>query len=149
LLSQGYSILSWSPDAGADIFLKQGKTLSLFFQGHPEYSSSALLGEYRRDINRFLSGELESYPGLPHGYFSRGVEVELGKFRERALSDRSPQLMEDFAQLVTRSSLHDPWFSTIVRIYENWLSLLMDRRIRGPNPSAFSAFETASARRVA
>jgi homoserine O-succinyltransferase/O-acetyltransferase len=149
LLSHGYSVVSWSPDAGADIFVKQGDTVALFFQGHPEYSSSALLGEYRRDINRFLSGELESYPGIPRSYFSASVEVELGKFRERALSNRSPDLAKDFAQLVTRSALHDPWFSTAVRIYENWLSLLIDRRIRHPSLPAFSKFETESPRRVA
>ena len=149
LLSHGYSIVSWSPDAGVDVFIKQGDTVSLFFQGHPEYSSSALLGEYRRDINRFLSGEQEAYPGIPHSYFSASVEVELGIFRERALSHRSPELMKDFAQLVTRSALHNPWFSTAVRIYENWLSMLMDRRIRSMGLPTYPRFETESPRRVA
>ena len=79
LQSHGYSIVSWSPETGADIFLKESDSLSLFFQGHPEYSTTALLGEYRRDISRFLSGEEDFYPHIPHGYFSANVEVELGK----------------------------------------------------------------------
>ena len=62
LQSHGYSILSWSPDTGADIFMKQTDSLSLFFQGHPEYSSAALLGEYRRDIRSISDGRAGFLP---------------------------------------------------------------------------------------
>jgi homoserine O-succinyltransferase/O-acetyltransferase len=146
LQSHGYSIVSWSPETGADIFLKESDSLSLFFQGHPEYSTTALLGEYRRDISRFLSGEEDFYPQVPHGYFSANVEVELGRFRERALFNRNPELMNDFAQLVTRSALADSWFSTAVRIYANWLLLLSDRRRRGQNLSTSPIVQTESSR---
>jgi homoserine O-succinyltransferase len=122
--------------------VKQTDSLSIFFQGHPEYSATALLGEYRRDVTRFLSGDQESYPAIPSGYFSANVESELGKFRERALSECNPELMRDFAPLMTRATLHDPWFSTAVRIYENWLLLLSELPLRSRDRSTYPMVRT-------
>jgi homoserine O-succinyltransferase len=57
LLACGYRVLTRSQDAGVDAFVKQGKSLFVFFQGHPEYEAITLLLEYRRDIGRYLRGE--------------------------------------------------------------------------------------------
>ena len=150
LLSHGYSIVSWSPDAGAGHIHEARRHTSLcFFKGILSIPRRLCWENTVATSIASCPASRSPTPGIPHGYFSASVEVELGKFRERALSHRSPELMKDFAQLVTRSALHDPWFSTAVRIYENWLSLLMDRRIRRPSLSAFSEFETESPRRVA
>ena len=65
----GYEVLTQSPDGGVDAFIKQKGSLFVFFQGHPEYDTDALLLEYRRDIGRFLRGERETYPIMPRGYF--------------------------------------------------------------------------------
>jgi homoserine O-succinyltransferase len=138
LLSHNYNVVSWSPDTGADVFVRKADSLCLFFQGHPEYSSTALLGEYRRDVSRFLFGERESHPEVPRHYFNRSVEVELGKLRERALRSRDPELMREFAAIVARSTLQDPWSSTAAHIYTNWLLLLSEQRARGPSPTGCS-----------
>ena len=69
LLACGYRVLTRSEDAGVDAFVKQRKSLFVFFQGHPEYDAMTLLLEYRRDIGRFLRGERETYPPMPQGYF--------------------------------------------------------------------------------
>ena len=45
--------------ASVDAFVKQRKSLFVFFQGHPEYESETLLLEYRRDLKRFLTRESE------------------------------------------------------------------------------------------
>ena len=63
------AILTRLKDGGADAFIKQGKNLFVFFQGHPEYEADSLLLEYRRDIRRFLDRERELYPSMPQGYF--------------------------------------------------------------------------------
>lgn len=56
LMSCGYQVLARSADAGVDTFIKQYKSLFVFFQGHPEYESDTLLLEYRRDVARYLRG---------------------------------------------------------------------------------------------
>jgi homoserine O-succinyltransferase len=69
LRARHYQILSHSPHAGVDGFTKQhGKSQFLFLQGHPEYSPHILLGEYCRDVKRFLSGERTDCPRPPENY---------------------------------------------------------------------------------
>jgi len=66
LVSCGYTVLTSSPHAGVDLFVKQKKkSLFVHFQGHPEYGTQTLLKEYRRDIKRFLRAERATYPSMP------------------------------------------------------------------------------------
>ena len=122
----GYTLLSWSAETGADAFVRQdpGRSLLLFFQGHPEYEATTLLREYRRDVGRYLSGQQPHYPALPHGYFGPEAVPTLGSFREHALSDRSPALLERFPFAALSASLRNSWRSAAVSIYRNWLSLI-------------------------
>ena len=77
LTESGYSILTKSASAGVDCFVKQHKaSLFVCFQGHPEYEARSLLGEYRRDIGRFLRRENEGYPNMPQGYFNKVSEED-------------------------------------------------------------------------
>src|SRR6185295_4347207 len=69
LLACGYRVLTRSDAAGVDSFVKQRKSLFVFFQGHPEYEAVTLLLEYRRDVARYLRGERDTYPLMPEGYF--------------------------------------------------------------------------------
>src|SRR5205823_4965141 len=43
LLACGYRVLTRSADAGVDAFVKQRKSLFVFFQGHPEYEAITIL----------------------------------------------------------------------------------------------------------
>ena len=77
LTAAGYQILSTSPIAGVDMFIKQGRSLFVFLQGHPEYDADSLLREYHRDVGRFLRGEREAYPQMPRDYFAVAAAREL------------------------------------------------------------------------
>src|SRR3981081_1864988 len=46
LVARGYEVLTRSSRAGVDTFIRQGASLFVFFQGHPEYDATSLLGEY-------------------------------------------------------------------------------------------------------
>jgi homoserine O-succinyltransferase len=130
LASQGYRILSRSPEAGADLFIKQEKSLFLFFQGHPEYDRGALFREYRRDVGRFLAGERETYPGLPCGYFDEATAVAMAAFREGALRHRHPDLLSSFPACDAEQNVAHAWRGPAVRLYANWLWYLASQRSR-------------------
>ncbi len=141
LIAKGYQILSRSHDAGADICIKQKKSLFIFVQGHPEYDPGALLREYRRDVGRFLAGERDSYPEMPRGYFDEDSAAAFVDFRERALRDRNTDLLSGFPAEEAEKKLAHPWRVAATCIYANWLSYLADRRSRydrgkRPNSSA-------------
>src|SRR5947208_1953739 len=83
LLACGYRVLTRSADAGVDAFVKERKSLFVFFQGHPEYDATTLLLEYRRDIGRYLRRERETYPAMPQGYFDRETVDALRVLQQR------------------------------------------------------------------
>jgi len=124
LRAAGYTIVSSSPETGADIFLRHRGSLFVFFQGHPEYDVAALFKEYRRDVGRFLRGEREQFPEQPQGYFPPDTARELDAFREQALAVRSADLMSRFPSTADCARITDTWGTAAVRIYGNWLSLI-------------------------
>lgn len=127
LASRGYRLLSISADAGADTFIKERRSLFIFFQGHPEYDPGALLREYRRDTRRFLVGERNTYPEMPQNYFDEEITTALAEFRERALQRRCADLLSSFPA-VPEQQLDYAWHNFAVVIYTNWLLHLLDRR---------------------
>jgi len=131
LIESGYSILTKSDQAGVDCFLKQHKrSLFVYFQGHPEYEAQTLLGEYRRDIGRFLRQENEIYPNMPQGYFSNAAEEALAAFKREALSGRRPELLASFPVDRLAGDLKNTWHAAAKRIYRNWILYLSSQRAR-------------------
>jgi homoserine O-succinyltransferase/O-acetyltransferase len=134
LVSSGYRVLSKSTAAGVDIFVREHRSLFLFFQGHPEYEADALAREYRRDVGRFLRGERDSYPDLPKQYFDPAATDMLNAFRARALIDRREELLSAFPTEHAFSNAPDTWRSQAIHIYGNWLSYVTERKALGKVP---------------
>ena len=130
LAAKGYRILSRSDAAGADLFIKQKRSLFVFLQGHPEYDATALFGEYRRDVRRFLAGDVEQYPELPYGYFTDDATEALLTFRKQALERRDAALLEQFPAAAVGRQLTAPWREAAARLYSNWLGYLARHRAR-------------------
>jgi homoserine O-succinyltransferase len=124
----GYQTLSTSPEAGADIFVKQRKSLFLFVQGHPEYDPGALFREYRRDIGRFLSGERENYPDMPGNYFDDATVAALTAFRAEAVQHRDIGILSHFPIAGSGEGMTHAWRAAAEQLYANWLSYLEDHR---------------------
>jgi len=143
LLSRGYCILSRLPGAGADMFVKQTKSLFIFVQGHPEYDARALLREYRRDIRGFLTGERNSYPEMPCGYFDEDAASALATFRQQAVRNRGIGSFSRFPAAIAGGKLAQPWFGPAVCIYANWLSHLAEQKSRRLGPTKLSFRESA------
>lgn len=101
LQTGSYQVLSYSPEAGADLFVKRQRDNWLFFQGHPEYDAQTLGREYRRDVRRFLLGTTETYPELPRHYFGAEEIEALARFRARAIAERKENFMGQFPATAT------------------------------------------------
>jgi homoserine O-succinyltransferase len=140
LSSCGYTVLSGSQRWGVDMFVKETKSLFVFFQGHPEYEAWTLLNEYRRDIERFIRGERDTYPRMPLKYFDEETVNELRCLQERALTTRSMELLKTFPTAVGQRLL-DPWRETAIRIYRNWLLFLSAQK---NSKSGFASFVARS-----
>jgi homoserine O-succinyltransferase len=120
----GFEVLSASRETGADLFVRQRRSLLVCFQGHPEYDEVSLLKEYRRDVGRFLRGEQAAWPTLPRGYFGeRGMEA-LARYRREVEPARDPARFTEFPLAALAAQLRPRWHAGAVAIYRNWLTHL-------------------------
>jgi homoserine O-succinyltransferase/O-acetyltransferase len=124
----GYRVLTHLKHGGADAFIKHGKNLFVFFQGHPEYEGASLLLEYRRDIRRFLNSERALYPSMPQGYFDEDAAAALTVLRARAVADRREPPFANFPAGMRGASVRSTWRAEAVRFYRNWLRYLSEQR---------------------
>jgi homoserine O-succinyltransferase len=136
LVANGYQVLTRSPAAGVDTFVRQDQSLFLFFQGHPEYGAVSLLNEFRRDVGRFLKGERDHYPAMPQHYFDAQTEAALAAFAQRAERQRSEELLADFP---VAADLSANWQPFAVTIYRNWLSAISAQKQRVQRPAQYMA----------
>ncbi|HLY04946.1 MAG TPA: homoserine O-succinyltransferase [Rhizomicrobium sp.] len=123
LAAAGYRILTWSADAGVDLFQKRGRTDLLFAQGHPEYDAMTLAREFRRDVRRWLRGETDVYPPLPKNYFSAGEALALAQFRARAIFERSEALMAVWPSLSRKPDSR--WNAPGAAVVRAWLQAIV------------------------
>jgi homoserine O-succinyltransferase/O-acetyltransferase len=121
LVARGYQVLTESPDAGIDIFARQLRSHFIFFHGHPEYEALSLQREYLRDITRFLSGERDTYPAFPAGYFDIATEHRLTNFQKRASAERKLPLSAELPGLTLRPDMAT---AAVTTIFRNWLGYL-------------------------
>jgi homoserine O-succinyltransferase len=128
LEARGYRVLARTADAGVDTFVKDSKSLFVFFQGHPEYESDSLLREYRRDVERYLRSETSTHPSIPRGYFDHATERALAALREKAMSGADGELRAHLATALKTSAIENTWHKTAVRIYRNWLEQIRARK---------------------
>ena len=128
LRARGYQVLSRSISAGANLFIKRRIGLDVFFQGHPEYELDTLLREYRRDVRRFLTGEISDYPVTPTDYFPPDVAAVFAVFRERALLNPDSSLMESFPGTAIGSWISNSWRVAAIRVYRNWIEYLAEHK---------------------
>ena len=139
LRSAGYVIATSSPETGADMFVKQSRSLHVFFQGHPEYDETTLLREYRRDVGRALRGQQSRYPTPPQGYFPPPALQLLREFEQRVGKTPSADLLSEFPAEAIGNTLRNTWSAGGVRIYRNWLELLANARSQSGRITAASS----------
>jgi homoserine O-succinyltransferase len=130
LQAGGYTSLIESPEMNWTVAVKdRGYCTFVLVQGHPEYSTTSLLREYRRDMQRFLHRERPVAPAIPVGYLDDEGRRLLESFEARAL--RAPgdqELMREFPFEPVAERLVNTWQSTGTRLYANWLRLIESRR---------------------
>lgn len=84
----------------------------------------SLQREYRRDVNRFLSGQRDVYPSIPSGYFDAETEQRLARFERRARTERRPAQISEFPSLTLRPDIAGTAAKVIFR---DWLEYLAGR----------------------
>jgi len=128
LTGSGYKVLTRSHGSQVDSFIKDLKSLFVFFQGHPEYEANTLMLEYRRDVGRYLRLETETYPSIPYGYFDHETVRALTALKREAEANPREELLHEVSTRLEKASIDNTWSTTAVQIYRNWLQQISMRR---------------------
>lgn len=140
LMERGYQVLTRTAGAGVDTFIRQTRSLFMFFQGHPEYESNTLLLEYRRDVARFFRGETKTYPTLPQSYFAPETMLMLRALEEEAQAFPREEFLAKVMEILDTVSIENTWHRTAAGIYRNWLQYLRsEKRLHPENHQAEAA----------
>jgi homoserine O-succinyltransferase/O-acetyltransferase len=127
VVGAGYEPVLHSREVGWTIASRRhGGALLVLSQGHPEYSGTILLREYRRDVTRYLDGSRRDLPVLPRRCIEGPRAVALRRFQERltGATVRSPSLLDDFPVDLATVHVRAPWTAPAGRLVGNWLESL-------------------------
>lgn len=122
LVDAGYEILTRSPAARVDAFVRRDRGLALFLQGHPEYDADTLAREYLRDVGRFLKRQRPTHPRPPTGYFDAETEAALGALATGSQTTPDSSRLPLYAAALERTAPRQTWRASAVRLYRNWLA---------------------------
>jgi O-acetylhomoserine (thiol)-lyase len=136
LTNKGYRILTRSAEVGTDMFVREGPSLFVFLQGHPEYEGETLLREFRRDFARFVRGEQPTAPAVPRSYFDPQVHEALRALVLEASPGHVTEALNGFDEIAADCHPEAVWRANASRFYRNWLGVVaagagLDLR---PNP---------------
>jgi len=131
----GFEVLLGSA-TGWTLAAADGPCLTVLVQGHPEYSPTTLLREYRRDVQRYLSGVGMSYPEVPEGYLDVEGVAMLEGFRREVLGRTAgpgPRLVDGprFPFEACARHIVADWRQPVVQLFANWLTQVDARRQAG------------------
>lgn len=137
----GYTILSGSAEAGVDMFLRHGASVSLCLQGHPEYEPQTLLNQYRRDVGRYLDGRIDTYPSLPAHCMNATAARRMLAFRDLCVQHPGRASIVNLPAMVAAVSNVKAMQATSCRLMTNWLDLVANEKAARQHvaPPAFKA----------
>jgi len=129
LEAKNYTILTYSPEAGPDVFIKDKGVLEVFWQGHPEYEAETLAREFRRDALRFVNHDWPRPPRPPDGYFDAAALARIESVMARARDEGTPSEVIaaglDPASLAPASA---SWDASSTRLMGHWLREISRRK---------------------
>ena len=129
----GLRVLIESDRAGVHLATSADGFRFVYFQGHPEYDAVSLLKEYKREVVRFLNGDIADYPPFPDGYFSDEASDLLEAYRLRAMAPTASKiLIEEFPEKILSTLVDNTWRDTGKAVFNNWLGTVYQITDRDP-----------------
>ena len=125
LEAAGLHVLAESDDAGVHLAVSPDQARLVFFQGHPEYDYNSLLKEYKREVHRYLRGEIGDPPPYPENYFSSKAVELVESYLDRANRARARgESTPVFPEGEIEPHLDNTWGDTGRALFANWIGLV-------------------------
>lgn len=121
----GLRVLVESEQIGVHLATSPDGLRFVFFQGHPEYDTVSLLKEYKREVLRYIAGELTDYPPMPDNYFGlqqSAIFDEYAWLLKRAR--KTDNALPVFPEKLVAGELDNIWHDTAEAVVANWIGLV-------------------------
>lgn len=122
LEAANFQVLAYGEEGGVHMAVSPDMFRIVYLQGHPEYDRLSLLKEYKREVNRYYSGDREDYPEPPQNYFDQNALAITNTHRarvEQAKTNQEPN--PEFPEQELSPHLDNTWKDTGKSIFDNWL----------------------------
>jgi len=113
----GMRILVESEQAGVHMATSKDGFRLICFQGHPEYDTSSLFKEYKREVNLYIDGKREDYPPFPENYLSPHQEDILSAYKDGILKGD----FSEFPEQEIISHLENTWADSARSVLASWI----------------------------
>lgn len=115
-------VLVESEVAGVHLAVSGDGFRLVFLQAHPEYDTISLLKEYKREVLRYASGEIDDYPPYPENYFTPQVQAILGEYAGQVRrARRQCAAIPDMPESLIVPHLDNTWHDTAEAVINNWV----------------------------
>jgi len=131
----GLTVLIDSAEAGVHLAVSSDSQRFVLFQGHPEYDAVSLLKEYKREVQRFLTGNRQGYPTFPEHYFNTAAMQRLDAYQRQLIEcDFEQSTLPVFPEAELSDGCTNTWGQPGRVIYRNWLSESLSGAAGTPRP---------------
>ena len=118
----GLKVLVESHTAGVHMAVSEDLFRIVYFQGHPEYDINSLLKEYKREVNRFIAGDRNSYPPFPENYFDLRTQAIFREYKYEVIEKlNSDSPLPEFPEKLVSQMLHNTWHDSAEAVISNWV----------------------------
>lgn len=125
LIDAGLTVLVNSEAADVHLAVSADQFRVVYFQGHPEYDAVSLLKEFKREVVRYLDGELAVPPPLPDNYFPPQAEAIItGYIADCELARATGRANLTFPEVELAQLVDNTWGDTGRALINNWLGLV-------------------------
>jgi homoserine O-succinyltransferase len=119
------TVIAESDEVGVHMAVSPDQFRTVYTQGHPEYDAESLLKEYKREVFRFLRGELEAAPPYPEHYFPDAAKKLASDFLTNATAlENGASAEKDFPENELTNNVENSWGDVGSAIVDNWLQLV-------------------------
>ncbi len=87
-------------------------------QGHPEYDTVSLHKEYKREVGRFIKGEISAYPPFPQNYYNKDIQKRFVAFKNGIIHGLP---IEDLPDSDIEDELENTWRDSARTVIGNWI----------------------------
>lgn len=121
----GIRVLIESLEGEVHLGVSEDGLKMVYLQGHPEYDTTSLLKEYKREVTRYVEGELETVPPLPDNYLPpEGARIAHDHLDAALAAREAGREPPPFPEGELTPLLDNTWTDTGKAIFNNWLGLI-------------------------